>query len=159
MSLTFEVATLHPRPTRKPAAKPARKPKAAAKPSRKPALSPAELVLAERLFSSFAQQLAPGDHEFATLRLDFAEWCEVADMAPASHVRVAAWLRQAGFSRHRVGHHKTLIYRKPAAAVTPAIPLAAQPQTIMPQAASPAVAKGWGVGALAGMARRIGCLL
>jgi hypothetical protein len=73
------------------------------------------LVDAERLFRRFEQLLPDGDHPFSQLRQDFDEWCDAGDIAPPSHVTLAAWLRQAGLVSYRSGRAKVTIYAKRAA--------------------------------------------
>ena len=100
---------------RKPAAKKAapRRAKAAPAAARPPAAP--HLVDAERLFRRFEQLLPEGEHQFSQLRQDFSEWCDAGDIAPPSHITLAAWLRQAGLVSYRSGRAKVTFYAKRAA--------------------------------------------
>lgn len=110
--------------TPEPRRRAAQKPSAAKKsPSRRavkqvtPQARPAAagMVDAERLFRRFEQLLPAGDHAFSQLRQDFDEWCEAGDIAPPSHITLAAWLRQAGLVSYRSGRAKITVYSKRAA--------------------------------------------
>lgn len=73
------------------------------------------LLDAERLFRRFEQLLPAGDHAFSQLRQDFDEWCAAGDIAPPSHIKLAAWLTQAGLVSYRAGRAKVTFYAKRAA--------------------------------------------
>ena len=116
--MSLSTATPEPRrrvTARKPAAKKAalRRAKtasAAATPQAAP-----HLVDAERLFRRFEHLLPEGEHQFSQLRQDFSEWCDAGDIAPPSHITLAAWLRQAGLVSYRSGRAKVTYYAKRAA--------------------------------------------
>lgn len=70
---------------------------------------------AERLLRRFVQLLPDGEHAFSRLRQDFAEWCDAGDIAPPSHIKLAAWLQQSGMVSYRSGRAKVTYYAKRAA--------------------------------------------
>jgi hypothetical protein len=109
MSLAFETCGAKGR-TAKP--RPAAKKKPA--PRVKPRVTP-EPTEIEILAQRFIAHLDLGEHEFAVLRQDFAEWCEIIEVEPPSAPRFAAWLKAAGLKKHRAGHAKITVYRKIAA--------------------------------------------
>jgi hypothetical protein len=116
--MSLSVAT--PEPSRraapkKPAAKkaPSRRAVKPAAPQARPAA--ARLPDAERLFRRFEQLLPDGEHAFSQLRQEFDEWCEAGDIAPPSHITLAAWLKSAGLQSYRSGRAKITIYAKRAA--------------------------------------------
>jgi hypothetical protein len=122
--MSLSIGTPEPRrrsAPRKPAAKKAApkkigrvSPNIAAPAARNQKAAP-HLVDAERLFRRFEQLLPAGDHPFSQLRQDFGEWCDAGDIAPPSHIALAAWLRQAGLVSYRSGRAKVTVYSKSAA--------------------------------------------
>ena len=115
--MSLSTATPEPRrriAPRKPAKKAAPRRAKAAPAAPTPRAAP-HLVDAERLFRRFEQLLPDGEHQFSQLRQDFDEWCDAGDIAPPSHVTLAAWLRQAGLSSYRSGRAKVTFYAKRAA--------------------------------------------
>jgi len=112
----MRLATATPEPRRRGAPRkmtaPRRAKPAAAAPRRETA---PHLPDAERLFRRFEQLLPEGEHAFSQLRQDFAEWCDAGDIAPPSHVKLAAWLRQSGLVSYRSGRAKVTYYAKRAA--------------------------------------------
>jgi hypothetical protein len=67
------------------------------------------------LFRRWTRQVASGVYTFATLRDSFMEWCVDGHVDPVKDSVLGIWLKDEGFIRHRVGHHKLTIYEKPAA--------------------------------------------
>lgn len=118
----MSLSTGTPEPRRRAAApkKPAAKksaarrvtPKACRPSAANTSQSAPHLVDGERLFRRFEQLLPNGEHEFSQLRQDFAEWCDAGDIAPPSHIVLAAWLRQAGLVSYRSGRAKITMYSK-----------------------------------------------
>ena len=112
----MSLSTATPEPSRRAAprksAKKAAPRRAKAAPAARPQPSAPHLVDAERLFRRFEQLLPEGEHQFSHLRQDFDEWCGAGDVAPPSHVTLAAWLRQAGLSSYRSGRAKVTLYSK-----------------------------------------------
>jgi hypothetical protein len=116
--MSLSAVTLEPRrrsAPRKAAPKPAVTRRAKAAPAARTKQSAPHLVEAERLFRRFEQQLPDGEHQFSQLRQDFSEWCDAGDIAPPSHITLAAWLRQAGLVSYRSGRAKVTYYGKRAA--------------------------------------------
>jgi hypothetical protein len=116
--MSLSAATPEPRRSgapKKPAAQkaPSRRTVKPAAPQARPAA--ARLPDAERLFRLFEQWLPDGEHAFSQLRQQFAEWCEVGDIAPPSHITFAAWLKAAGLVSYRSGRAKVTYYAKRAA--------------------------------------------
>jgi hypothetical protein len=99
---------------RKPAKKAAPR-RVRATPAASPPRATPHLVDAEGLFRRFEQLLGEGDYPFSELRQEFAEWCDVGDVAPVSDVTLASWLRQAGLSSYRSGRARVTYYAKRAA--------------------------------------------
>lgn len=102
-------------PPRKPAAKKAAPRRARAAPAARVPQTTPHLVDAERLLRRFVQLLPDGEHAFSQLRQDFAEWCDAGDIAPPSHIKLAAWLTQCGLVSYRSGRAKVTYYAKRAA--------------------------------------------
>jgi hypothetical protein len=116
----MSLSTSTPEPRRRAAPK---KPAAKKAPSRRAVKQtatqarPAAVRLpdAERLLRRFVQLLPDGEHAFSQLRQDFAEWCDAGDIAPPSHIKLAAWLTQSGLVSYRSGRAKVTYYAKRAA--------------------------------------------
>jgi hypothetical protein len=75
---------------------------------------------AETLADSYIPSLRAGDYLFRTLKAEFDEFCEEAEIAPVSDKRFAAWLAAHGGRRYRDGNKKVTMYeiasrRRPAA--------------------------------------------
>lgn len=81
----------------------AKRPKAAPSPRR-------GRLQAEELADSYILSLRPGDYLFRTLKTEFDEFCEEAEIAPVSNKRFAAWLKAHGGRRYREGNNKVTMY-------------------------------------------------
>jgi hypothetical protein len=116
--MSLSIGTPEPRrrtQTRKPAAKKASTRRDKRAPAAPVTRNAPQLPDAERLLRRFVQLLPEGEHAFSQLRQDFAEWCDAGDIAPPSHIKLAAWLTQSGLVSYRSGRAKVTYYAKRAA--------------------------------------------